>query len=83
MEFSVFPPANLLGHSHQRPRIGMNGPVDDLLHLAHLHHVAGVHDREAIAEPGDDSEVVGDPHQGQSELLSQTFDQRGRSGSES
>ena len=45
--------------------VGGGGDLDDL---------AGVHHRDAIAEPGDDAEVVGDQQHGEAEPLLQVGD---------
>src|SRR5919112_778631 len=44
-------------------RVGMKRPLDDVDDGPCLHDAAGVHDRDAVGEPSDDREVVGDPQQ--------------------
>ena len=72
--------AGLLQHPRrialqQRPGVGMPGPVEDLAHVAPLHHLAGIHDDHLVAQLGDQAEIVGDHHHGRLEGLLQLAQQ--------
>ena len=53
----------------QADRVGMQGPAEERLAVAELHHRAEVEDGEAVAEVLRDGEVVDDEHVRQPELL--------------
>ena len=44
----------------QALRIGMRRPLEDILGAAGLDDLPGIHHRDAVAEAGDDAEIVGD-----------------------
>ncbi len=47
---------------HQRPRVGVAGPLDHLVGRAALHHAAGVHDDDPVSHLRHHRQVVGDVH---------------------
>src|SRR5215831_19621033 len=53
-----------LGHgAEQRLRVGVLGGIEKVSDCTHLHDPAGIHDRHAVAHPGDDAEVMRDKNQ--------------------
>ncbi len=64
------------GHRcHQRARVGMARPVEQVEHRRFLDLLAGVHHDHPVAALGDDAEVVGDHDHAHAELALQALDQ--------
>jgi hypothetical protein len=55
-------PAEVGDGRHQRPRVGVAGPLDHLVGRAALDHAAGVHDDDPIGHLRHHRQVVGDIH---------------------
>jgi len=51
---------NPRNRSHQRSRIGMGGIIEQRAHRRAFHHLTGMHHHDAVADFGDDAEIVGD-----------------------
>src|SRR5215216_3111931 len=59
----------------QAKRVRVARVVEDFVRRARFNDVAGVHDVDAVRNPGDDAQVVGDHDDRHTELLAQTLDQ--------
>ena len=60
----------------QGPCVGMRRCIENCLHLARFHRLAGIDDAKVVAQLGDDAEIVGDEQQGDSELGDQLAQQK-------
>ncbi len=68
----------LAGHRdacEQPARVRMLGSREQLPRCRVLHHLAGIHHRDAVGDAGDDAEIVGDQKDGEAELLLQPVQQ--------
>ena len=59
----------------QRPGVGVQRIVEELVRFGQLDHLAQVHHRDPVAEVVDDAQIVGDEEVGELELLAQVFEQ--------
>ena len=59
----------------QRPRVGVAGVGQHLRGGSGLHRLARIHDRDGVAELGDDAEVVRHEQHGDAEFLGERFQQ--------
>ncbi len=59
----------------QLVRVGVLGPLEDVLHLALLDDAALGHDADPVGHLADDAEVVGDPQHGHAEARLQVLQQ--------
>ena len=65
-----------LGHGGQQPPgVGMSGFVKDLVAAAALHNGSRVHHADAVADIGDDAQIVGNEHDAHMDLILQLLKQ--------